>query len=429
MKSSTVPLLSAAMTLVAAHIASSQVAPEPPAAEGRAATMTRAWQEDIRFVGDELPRRHPDLFHTITEQQWTDAVESLIERTPELDDARLYMELIRLVALAGDSHTSVGRPPASIALNQLPVVPAWFDDGIYIVAATAEHTELLGARILAVGTTPIDDAMHRLAGFVAHENDSTLRNAAPQYLRIINALHSAGLCDSDDMASIRAQLADGTTKTVTLTPHPSDAPWKSLPELDPGKTPISLTRRNAHYWFRDIPEHHAIYLAYNQCAEAPDLPMEKFVDALDRAINKLNPDKLIIDLRNNGGGNSAILRPLILYLADHPALNDPDRLFVLIGRRTFSSAQMNALELDQQTNATLVGEPTGGKPNHFGEVRSFTLPNSGILIQHSTKFWKRIDGDPPSTMPDIAVPVLASDYFAGIDRALDIILERPVPGR
>ena len=90
---------------------------------------------------------------------------------------------------------------------------------------------------------------------------------------------------------------------------------------------------------------------------------------------------------------------------------------------------MNALELDQQTNATLVGEPTGGKPNHFGEVRSFTLPNSGILIQHSTKFWKRIDGDPPSTMPDIAVPVLASDYFAGIDRALDIILERPVPGR
>ena len=67
--------------------------------------------------------------------------------------------------------------------------------------------------------------------------------------------------------------------------------------------------------------------------------------------------------------------------------------------------------------------------DHFGEVRSFTLPNSGILIQHSTKFWKRIDGDPPSTMPDIAVAVLASDYFAGIDRALDITLERPVPGR
>ena len=44
---------------------------------------------------------------------------------------------------------------------------------------------------------------------------------------------------------------------------------------------------------------------------------------------------------------------------------------LLIGRATFSSAQMNAQQFRDRTKAILVGEPTGQKPNHFGEIKNF----------------------------------------------------------
>ncbi len=37
-------------------------------------------------------------------------------------------------------------------------------------------------------------------------------------------------------------------------------------------------------------------------------------------------------------------------------------------------------------NATLLGEPTGEKPNGNSEVRTLTLPNSGLKIQYSAEF-------------------------------------------
>ena len=39
-----------------------------------------------------------------------------------------------------------------------------------------------------------------------------------------------------------------------------------------------------------------------------------------------------------------------------------------------------ALSLKEKAGALLVGEPTGGKPSHFGEVKSFELPVSGLSV-------------------------------------------------
>ena len=40
------------------------------------------------------------------------------------------------------------------------------------------------------------------------------------------------------------------------------------------------------------------------------------------------------------------------------------------------------------TEAIFIGEPTGGRPNHFGEVKSFNLPNSGLSVRYSTKYFR-----------------------------------------
>ena len=47
--------------------------------------------------------------------------------------------------------------------------------------------------------------------------------------------------------------------------------------------------------------------------------------------------------------------------------------------------KLAALSLWHGFRATLVGEPTGGKPNAYGDVRTFSLPNSRLVIRYSTK--------------------------------------------
>ncbi len=84
-------------------------------------------------------------------------------------------------------------------------------------------------------------------------------------------------------------------------------------------------------------------------------------------------ERVIIDLRFNGGGNSMVLEPVILGLTLREKINRKGHLFVLIGPRTFSSAMMNAWQLKTRTAALLVGRPTGQKPNSFGEMRNFKL--------------------------------------------------------
>lgn len=170
-----------------------------------------------------------------------------------------------------------------------------------------------------------------------------------------------------------------------------------------------------------------MYVQYNRCRPDPTLPMERFAAQVFAAADSLGAERLVIDMRLNGGGDSRVLQPFVNRLWRH-RLNAPGRLFVAIGRQTFSSGMMNAAQLDRSTHATLVGEPTGGRPNHFGEVRSFRLPNSGATVYHSTRRFEMLPGrDAPSLEPEVRVPVTWADYAAGRDPVLDVILAMPLP--
>ena len=70
-----------------------------------------------------------------------------------------------------------------------------------------------------------------------------------------------------------------------------------------------------------------------------------------------------------------------------------------------------------------MGEPTGGKPNTYGEVRTFELPNSKLVVAYSTKYFRLIkSADPPSVIPDQLIETSSADYFAGRDPVLEFVL-------
>jgi len=169
-------------------------------------------------------------------------------------------------------------------------------------------------------------------------------------------------------------------------------------------------------------------IAYRPKAALP-LMLYRFRDGLfitnvteDRKIDQTPGARLVVDLRNNGGGDSGIFEPLLNGLKARPAFRQKGALFVVIGRQTFSSAVLNAVELKRDTAAVFVGEPTGGKPNHFGEVRTVKLPGTGLDLSYSTKYFKESSVDTPSLDPDLRVDLTIADLRAKRDPVMAAIL-------
>lgn len=92
---------------------------------------------------------------------------------------------------------------------------------------------------------------------------------------------------------------------------------------------------------------------------------------------------LIIDVRNSFGGSGEMNRTLVTSIIRNESLNRHDRTFVLIGRRTFSAAQLLVNELEQYTRVTFVGEATGSRPDHFSDPENMRLTCGGLTLRVS----------------------------------------------
>jgi hypothetical protein len=141
-------------------------------------------------------------------------------------------------------------------------------------------------------------------------------------------------------------------------------------------------------------------------------------------------DRDVLDLRLNRGGDGTLNRPLVLSLIRSPKLEGPGRLFVLIGRSTFSAAQFLVHDLEEYTDAVFVGEPTAGKPNSYGDSRKITLPNSGITVRASIFYWQRTHPLDSRQWkgPDNAAELTSRDYRTNVDPAMRAVFAyRPEP--
>ena len=196
---------------------------------------------------------------------------------------------------------------------------------------------------------------------------------------------------------------------------------------DESDAPLYLKNRRLFYWYEILPDSQTLFFKYNSCKNIKGEPFSDFVKTLFDTADAEKVRRIVIDLRHNGGGNSGIFAPFLEELKKRPKFLKKGSLYVLIGRRTFSSAILNAIDLKKQTPAIFLGEPTGGKPNHYGEVQMFRLPQSGLPVTYSVKYFRVIDDDPDSLMPDILIEPRISEYLKKLDPVLNFVLGKRNP--
>jgi len=135
-------------------------------------------------------------------------------------------------------------------------------------------------------------------------------------------------------------------------------------------------------------------------------------------------DVVVLDLRNNPGGNNGLIQAFVHGLESRAKINSRGHLFVITGRRTYSAAMNFTSLLEERTAAIFVGEPPGGSPSHYGDATSFTLPNSKLSFNVSTLHWDL--GVAPTDVrevhePGLLAPPAMEAIRAGRDPALEMI--------
>ncbi len=374
------------------------------------------WDEDICFFATELESGHPDLFFQISKEEFEDAIATLRASSVTLDSDMIVFELFKILTRIGDSHTS-------LVLNQshrrYPFLVEELEDGLVITGISQEQKEYNGRLIESINGILIIDILNGLREVIPHQNNSDFKRQISSYLNL--ALVLEGFDYSESGEPLRLKLVSGEELNLNRKQGKIIGLEESI------QLPKYLRTKDVNYRYAYMDAENMIYIQYNAAKEISNYSFTTFTSQIKESIDK-NQDifKVVIDLRLNGGGNSAIAKPLIDlvhdYIREGRFMNN--EVFVIIGRKTFSSALLNAIEMKEKFSPVFVGEPTGGKPNSFGELSRFVLPQSRIVIYHSTKFFKIVESDPSSLFPDVNIIYTSDDLLGGIDPALDYILKQ-----
>lgn len=389
------------------------------------------WREDLKVFATEFVAKQKDFVTLYPKARFDKALADLESRAAAATDIDMLFDLMRLVASARVAHTTVNLP-GQFGLRRLPLGLGWYSDGLAVVSASDPYRAALGTQVVRIGTRTPQELEGAVAPYIASENEFWLHQQSPRLMTTLEMLQRVGAQSASDRVSFTLAKPGEPPFVMEIAAAEPGASVTLSSMFDVLPIPPMLYRKQLqrNYWFEHLPASRALYLQYNRCQNDPALPFSEFAKQLF-AVADANPaDRLIVDLRLNAGGDSRVINPLLDGLKSRPALRARGRLLVLIGRSTFSSGLMAALSLKNDFGGVLVGEPTGEKPNSYGEVLQITLPHSRINVSYTTKFFRLApDGDPIAVFPDVPVGRSLVDALAGRDPALDAALRHQQPSR
>ncbi|MFN0012910.1 MAG: hypothetical protein ACKVU2_00040 [Saprospiraceae bacterium] len=397
------------------------------------------WQADMALLRQELPKRHPNLFRFSPREVFESDLNNLAANLDGKSDLHIALELQSIVARARDAHTRVELTPLLQQYSKvIPVGFGWYADGLYVSGTVKRFAPALGKKVLAINGIDTEEALQRISRFFACENAETVRREGPTWLRFSEAVRLAGV-SRDDTLALLMQDESGQRYLVKTFPLDFKADKASLqpaqfmpknPDLrwDPMKQIYSLAWLEAD---------RIVYLQYNGCfsremalamddsTSAGQLPsFQPYVDSLVALLERRPDCRLFFDLRFNNGGNPADGIALVERLAAMPFVNLPNRIFVATNRYTSGAAVEIAAAFRAKTNATIIGEPPGHRPNHIGAPSYLILPNSQLQVFHGTRPVQALPDDPDVLQPNITIELPFEAFRNGRDPVLDHVRKK-----
>ncbi len=390
-------------------------------------TRDEGWRRDIAILASEFKRLHYRPFRARTEAQFDAEIAAVSADVGKLDDHQVEVRLMRLLIPYGDGHTQLlptWRAGAGQRLVPLPM--EIYPEGLFVTAVRPGDEALLWARVVEVGGRPVSEAMAAVAELVSRDNEANVKSRIPFFLRFPQMLAPLGFAREAGRASYTLVTRDGARRVVEMEAAPTfTGDFVRVPPGHDKPLPAWIPRQREAHWFEVRPAQRLVYFQFNRVQDAPGgETIAALARRLEAAIDRDDVERLVVDLRFNGGGNTDLLKPLLQAILGARKMHRENGLFVIAGRHTFSAAMNFAAILERYSPAVFVGEPTGSSPNFIGEGSEVILPWSRARVSISFLMWQNAQPQDSRTWiaPRLPAPVTFASVREGRDPALEAIL-------
>ncbi len=394
------------------------------------------WQGDLRYLQNTVHSKYSNLFYNTSASDWDKSVDDLYNNIPNLDKVKIIAEFTKLVALFHIGHTQINlfalshhQGPA--LFNRIPLQFYWFSDGLYILRAAKNYEQVVGSKVIKMGHLKTEDALNAIRPLVPFENEEGFRSMSMFFLSIPEFLQAQGITDKSTEVPVTL-TKNGKEETVVFTSSPIggffsmtglEAPqgWVSARTMN--TIPLWQKEPEAFRYMEYLRSTKTLYVRHSVTLNDGDKTIESFFKNMVEFIDKNDVQKLVLDIRMNGGGNNYLNKPIITSIIASGKINQKGKFFCIIGRRTFSAAQNLVNELEKYTEVIFVGEPTSENVNFYGDTRTETLPNSKLQANLSWLWWQNLDARDKrkATSPTLAAEMSFNDYYANEDPAMKAV--------
>ena len=402
-------------------------------------TSRNGWLKDLNYLIKRLEITHPNLYANVEKNVFYKRAEEIRRKASTFSDIDFIFQFYELLALVRDDHTKVSIESSKGDIIRLfhifPVRFYLFRDGLFVISADKKHQKIVGKKVVKIGKLTADEVIKRFSIITPADNKYGVIKKIEYVLNRSEVLKHLGASDMFNKITLIMEGEDRKQFKYEMNSEPfswrinhfvfpiSEKDIITMNENSKSPLPLYLSHPNDNYWYKYLPEKDAIYLNVHHMYQKKEKKFNKFCKEMFSKLDRTKAKKLIIDIRHNVGGNNFFEASLIEEICQRPGINHPDRLFLITGRTTFSAGQHFATQITKYTKATVFGEPTSGKPNHYGSTGKFKLPNSEVIIkcsinniQDSEYFDWSI-----ATWPDFCVSLKSSDYINNYDPVINMI--------
>jgi len=447
-----------------------------------------ALREDLAVLYTTLQEAHYDLYAHRSKDEYDALYRTMlasIDGPVTRAEAAALLQRVTAYGKIGHARIDQGVKEFLASLSDggmmLPLFMRVVDGRAYLLRAPDLDGRLrAGTEVLRVDGEPVLAWLERVSNVVSAERPYMA------LAQLEESLPAAAWLELGPRASVRvtARNADGRTFEETVDAL-SLAEFRVLSRLRPTTRVADFNTREFRLLGEDI-----AYLRpgpFFNTEAASDGPAPSYEDSafrrfLDDAFGKIlaaGTRDLIIDLRNNPGGDNSFSDPMVAWFADEPfrfasrfmlkasaatkayyAKQEPEegdmlakliaaeiaqpngtryafelpmvppregkryegRVYVLVNRHSYSNATTTAALIQDYGFGTIVGEETADVPTTYASVVYFDLPKTGITVTYPKSYIVRPSGDERvrGVVPThrIVEPV--------IPPATDIVLERAV---
>jgi hypothetical protein len=484
--------------------------------------------EDLDALMGILERVHPDPYRFRPREAVDVERRSVADTMPaSISRGELCLRLSRVTAALDDGHTSISCdtlilrawqqaahafPPQAQPARMFPPYMRLDDQQHLIVAWPNDAPGVQpGDRLLRVNGYDADALLAAWVPEVSHDTDAGRRAWIARRFRVQLAMHGihapytltvAAPGAGDRQVAVRGEPVNFLWQAR---PRPAPAPAiATIAARRPGAAsaiPVAMPPalqsqaggtsgelRTPFFTYR-LREPGIAYMDFFSILDGLGTA-ERFPKAVDVLFDRIASDRprvLIIDIRENGGGEDAVAGELLRHITEKPfrllastqvkrseearafgksvirvpfrwmglqylasegrqyfrgkvgTLSPPAErpvhahtrsepffdgpVCVLTGPHTFSAAAEFAEAVKTYGLATIVGEETGGQPNSFGNPMPYSLPRSRLALEIATSRALRANGD-ASDFGSVKPDIVVRPTAADIRRGVDPVLER-----